>query len=95
MTTVDDVDDEQAARACVAEAASLDAEASLLERQADERYEDGPRLYVGGSLMHMRSLDIADGYRRQAAALREEAREWRAIAYFLRTGVRLDEKDWK
>ena len=86
--------DEQTARACVAEAAGLDAEAALLERQAADRYEDGPRLYGGGTLMHMRSLDIADRYRKQAAALRHRAREWRAIAHFLRTGVRLDEKDW-
>lgn len=90
MTTTD----EQTARDCVAEAAALDAEASVLERQADDRYEDGPRLYGGGTLMHVRSLDIADGYRKQAAALRHRAREWRAIAHFLRTGVRLDEDDW-
>ncbi len=90
MTT----NDETTARDCVAEAAALDAEAAVLERQADDRYDDGPRLYGGGTLMHMRSLDIADGYRKDAARLRHRAREWRAIAHFLRTGVRLDEKDW-
>ncbi|GAC80849.1 hypothetical protein SAMN04488550_0589 [Gordonia malaquae] len=95
MTTAPTAKDEQTARDCVAEAADLDAEATLLEQQADERYEDGPRLYGGGTLMHMRSLDVADGYRRRAAALRHRARKWRATAHFLRTGVRLDEKDWK
>lgn len=45
--------------------------------------------------MHMRSLDVADGYHREAATLRHRAREWRAIAHWPRTGVRLDEKDWK
>ena len=87
--------DEETAQAFVAEAAGFDAEAALLEEQADDRYEDGPRLYGGGTLMHMRSLDIADRYRMDAARLRHQAREWRAIAHFLRTGVRLDEKDWK
>lgn len=87
--------DEQTARDAVAEASALDAEAAQLERFAAERYEDGPRLYRGGTLMHLRSLDTADGYRKEAAQLRHRAREWRAIAHFLRTGVRLDEKDWK
>ncbi|WP_411815828.1 hypothetical protein [Gordonia sp. SND2] len=94
MTTAN-AKDEQTARGFVAEAAGFDAEAGLLEQQADERYADGPRLYGGGTLMHMRSLDIADGYRKDAARLRHQARCSRAIAHFLRTGVRLDEKDWK
>lgn len=95
MTYTPSGKDEQTARAAVAEAAGLDAEAALLERQAADRYEDGPRLYGGGTLMHMRSLDVADGYRREAATLRRQAREWRAIAHWLRTGVRLDEEGWK
>ncbi len=43
MTT----NDETTARDCVAEAAALDAEAAVLERQADDRYDDGPRRYYG------------------------------------------------
>lgn len=95
MTYTPSAKDEHTARAAVAEAAGLDAQATLLERQAADRYEDGPRLYGGGTLMHMRSLDIADGYRKRAAILKHKAREWRAIAHWLRTGVRLEEKDWK
>lgn len=92
MTTAQD---EETAKAAIAEAADLDADAALLEQFADDRYEDGPRLYGGGSLLHMRSLDIADKQRKEAAALRRQAREWRAIAHWLRTGRRLAEEDWK
>ncbi|MBS4103093.1 hypothetical protein [Tsukamurella paurometabola] len=66
-----------------AEAARMDAEAGLLEGFADERYDDSARLYTGGSLSFMKSLDTADGYRKEAAALRAEARSYREVADFL------------
>ncbi|MFJ7619817.1 hypothetical protein ACIQYZ_13550 [Rhodococcus erythropolis] len=78
-----------------AEADRLDAEAALLEGFAAERYDDSARLYTGGSLTFAKSMDTADGYRKEARALRIDARDYRRVADHMdrtaTTGARPDQ----
>ena len=60
-----------------AEADRLDAEAAVLERQAAERYAERGGI---SQLSFARSLDTADRYRREAKALRIDARDYRRVA---------------
>lgn len=66
-----------------AEADRLDSEAALLEGFARDRYDNSAWRYIGGSSTFVRSLDTADGYRKEAGALRAEAREYRRVAAFM------------
>lgn len=63
-----------------AEAARLEREAALLERFAADRLAGSAALYRGGSSTFVRSLDVADGYRKEAAGLRERAAQFRRAA---------------
>lgn len=74
--------DEVTPGAMRAEARRLEEEAALLERFAADRYDDSARLYRGGSSTFVRSIDVADGYRREARAMRAEAANFREIADF-------------
>ncbi|UZF54051.1 hypothetical protein LH935_14895 [Gordonia polyisoprenivorans] len=58
----------------------FDDQADLLERFAGDRYADSAVRYRGGSSTFVRSIDTADGYRKEAAQLRAEAREYREVA---------------
>lgn len=60
------------------EARLLDEQADLLEAQADARYERAARWYRGGSYTFVKSLDRADGYRKEAKELRAQAARLRS-----------------
>lgn len=62
-------------------AAELEAEATRLQKLADDRYADSAVLYGGGSSTFVRSIDTADEYAREAKALRAEAASaWALVA---------------
>lgn len=62
------------------EADLLDKEAARLEAQADDREDRSARWYGGGSYSFVLSMDTADQYRKEAAALRSRADVYRLKA---------------
>lgn len=62
------------------EAGLLESRARLLEAQADDRYDTAIARYGGGSSTFVRAIAVADGYRKEAAQLREQAAALRARA---------------
>ena len=62
------------------EADLLDKEAARLEAQADDHEDRSARWYGGGSYNFVLSMDTADQYRKEAAALRSRAATYRLKA---------------
>lgn len=66
-----------------AECERLDREAALLERHAAERRDSAAREQGFGTLMFARYMDTADAHDKEAAYLRDRARQFRRAADYI------------